>query len=180
MSNNYTPEQLITACLPDGDTSRRDFRPIYADAEKLDTIISCLAETLRASDPNQIDFIASPEANGYILGALLAQRLHVGFIALRKGYAAPADYPKVSYVASYIDHRDHVQSLVLPCDLIPQGSRVLFVDDWIGTAATAQAALTLMEEAGCILEGIMCLGVDDNAATAEMMTKGELHSIIKR
>lgn len=54
------------------------------------------------------------------------------------------------------------------------GTRVLLVDEWIGTGAQIRAAIKLMEQAGAIISGIAVLYIfPDEPANLEIVRKYE-------
>ncbi|MCI1304971.1 MAG: hypothetical protein LKG40_01940 [Lachnospiraceae bacterium] len=164
--------KLIGQCIPEGDSSFRDFRPIYADPEAMTLIVKALAEHWRG----KVDFVASPESLGFILGSSLARELGVGLIAIRSG-----DHFRVVtdelLSASYIDHRDMPRSLIVDRGLIPEGSRVLLADDYVETAATIQACIALIEEADASVAGIAALGANTDGAAKSVIDSGLLRAI---
>ena len=166
---------VICNYLPGGDTRSRNLLPLYMDQRNMDGILSCLAEPFYGN----IDYVASPGPLGYILGGMLADRLKVGFIALRKFQDNPPASRDV-FVAPYIDHGDHVTTLVVPKTMVPKGSRILLADDWIQTAATIQAGITLIEDAGAELAGIAAIGADHDSAAANMIDSGLIRYVYLR
>lgn len=169
-------EQLkdyVSGQLRISSNGKRDLCPIYKNKSELDALIAYLIEPYRG----KVDYVAAPEALGFILGSMIADALDVGFIPIRNG--------SVSYLeeedainASYIDHRDAVRSLHLRKSNFPEDSNILLVDDWVATAATMQACVTIIEEAKGHLVGIAAIGADYNAATAKMIDSGLLRSIL--
>ena len=140
----------------------------------MDRILTYLAEPFRG----KIDLVVSPEPLGFILGSMMARELGTGFVALRKGRDY-FDEDKDTIFASYIDHHNNVQCLAVMKDLIPAGSHVLIVDDYIGTAATMQSCLTILEEAGASAVGIASLGACYRRVTREMIDSGMVHCICR-
>ena len=163
---------LIRSCLPGGDTRSRNLLPLYQDFSRMREIVSFLAEPFRG----KIDYVASPEPLGFILGSMLSMELGAGFIALRRYRTNPpetGDY----LAAHFIDHRDQAMSLVVQQGAIPEGSRILLVDDWIQTAATIQAGMTLIEEAGAVLAGIAAIGADYDSGAQNMIDQDRIHCV---
>lgn len=152
---------------------KRDLCPVYSKSSEMEAIINYLAEPFRGN----VDFVASPESLGFILGSMLAAELKVGFIPIRNTYAAPLPDDDVLR-ASYIDHNNNARSLQIRKSNLPENSHILLVDDWIGTAATMQTCMTIMELADCTVEGIAAIGADYNEATRHMIDEELLHSVI--
>jgi adenine phosphoribosyltransferase len=118
----------------------RDLTPLFADAEALEFAIDRLAEPFRKS---AVDRVAAVEARGFIVGALVARKLEVGFVPLRKPGKLPRPVESVCYDLEY-------GSAVLEAhtDAIAVGERILVVDDVLATGGTAAAAATLVRRLG--------------------------------
>jgi adenine phosphoribosyltransferase len=96
------------------------------------------------------DFIISPDARGFIWGGMVAQKLGVGFIPVRKSGKLPkgAVVSSVNYQTEY-----STTSLCLPrCDI--KGKTLLFVDDVYATGGTYNAVKKLVAKHGGALIGI--------------------------
>jgi adenine phosphoribosyltransferase len=90
-----------------------------------------------------IDKVVGIDARGFVFGAVLAYKLNVGFIPVRKKGKLPAKAICKSYSLEY--GRD---TLEMHSDAIKNGERVLIVDDLIATGGTISAAIKLVEELG--------------------------------
>lgn len=88
-----------------------------------------------------IDIVAGMESRGFLFGPLLAARLGLGFVLMRKPGKLPARTSKVSYELEY-----GTDSLEVHADAIAPGQRVLIVDDLLATGGTAAAAVQLVEQ----------------------------------
>ena len=91
----------------------------------------------------KIDKVAGIEARGFILGATLAYQLGIGFIPIRKKGKLPAATFSKDYALEY-----GTDQIEIHTDAFAPGERVLLVDDLIATGGTAEAAATLVREAG--------------------------------
>ena len=118
----------------------KDISPLLGDAAALTASIDQLAERLAGK---QIDAVAGVEARGFIFGPLLAQRLGVGFVPVRKPGKLPAATVSKSYDLEYGQ-----ATIEIHTDAIKPGARVLVVDDLLATGGTAVAACSLLEELG--------------------------------
>ena len=172
---NEQLEALIMTCVSEKQ-GKRDFLPLYANVEAVDTLLATMAEPYRG----KVDYVVSPEPMGLVLGSMLARELGVGFVALRKGREGMPRFED-SIRAPYIDHRDQVQTLELENGIIPAGSRILLADDWVGTTATIQAARNIIDEAQVTLVGTVALGADYNTAAAKsMLDSGAISCLVCR
>ncbi len=91
----------------------------------------------------KIDKIVGIDARGFIHGAVLAYKLNVGFIPVRKKGKLPYSTVSASYSLEY--GKDTVE---MHEDAIEKGEKVLIVDDLIATGGTIAAAAQLVEELG--------------------------------
>jgi len=89
----------------------------------------------------QIDKVVGIESRGFIFGSLLAQRLGVGFIPVRKPGKLPAETESQTYQLEYGE-----DSMEIHEDAISQGDKVLIHDDLLATGGTAEAAVKLIEK----------------------------------
>jgi adenine phosphoribosyltransferase len=91
----------------------------------------------------KIDKIAGIDARGFIFGAVLAYRLHVGFVPIRKKGKLPYKTVRTAYSLEYGENVVEIHE-----DAIQKGERVLIVDDLIATGGTVCAATRLVEQLG--------------------------------
>jgi len=90
-----------------------------------------------------VDAIVAVESRGFILGGLLADRLGVGFVPVRKLGKLPWRSRRVTYDLEYGQ-----DSLEIHEDALRAGEKALIVDDVLATGGTAQAAARLVEGLG--------------------------------
>ncbi len=81
------------------------------------------------------------EARGFIFGAMLAERLDVGFVPVRKPGKLPAETVRESYALEYGE-----DALEIHKDAIKPGDKVLIHDDLLATGGTAKAAANLIKK----------------------------------
>ena len=91
----------------------------------------------------KIDKVVGIESRGFIFGAILAERLNVGFIPVRKPGKLPAETEKEFYDLEY-----GKDSIEIHKDAISPGDKVLIHDDLLATGGTAKAAINLVEKLG--------------------------------
>ena len=116
----------------------------WADASILRRLGPALA---RPGLESSLTHVAGPESRGGLLGALVALELGVGLVELRKDPEPATDSDRWLTARTPPDYRDRNLKLGLRRDLLPRGSRVLFVDDWIDTGGQAVAARRIVETA---------------------------------
>jgi len=90
-----------------------------------------------------IDKIVAIDARGFVLGAVLAYQLHVGFIPVRKKGKLPADTISTDYSLEY-----GTNTVEMHKDAIQKGEKILIIDDLIATGGTIAAAAKLVEMLG--------------------------------
>ncbi len=90
-----------------------------------------------------IDKIVGIDARGFIFGAVMAYKLNVGFIPVRKKGKLPAATISASYSLEYGE-----DVLEMHADAIKKDERVLIVDDLIATGGTISATIKLVENLG--------------------------------
>jgi adenine phosphoribosyltransferase len=93
-----------------------------------------------------IDRVIGIEARGFILGGALADRLHAGFVPVRKKGKLPHETLRVAYALEY-----GTDEIEIHRDAVAHGERVLIVDDLIATGGTALAAVQLLDTLGATI-----------------------------
>jgi adenine phosphoribosyltransferase len=96
--------------------------------------------------------VACIEARGFILGGALAQRLHAGFVPIRKPGKLPADTIRRDYDLEY-----GTDAVEIHKDAIQPGELVVIHDDLLATGGTAAASCKLVESLGGKIVGIAFL-----------------------
>ena len=104
-----------------------------------------------------LDYIAGIDARGFIFGAALAQMLSIGFVPIRKKGKLP--YTTISEKYSLEYGIDEVEVHIDAFSAIPD-ARVLMIDDLIATGGTANAAASLIHQAGAVcVESCFIMGL---------------------
>ena len=94
--------------------------------------------------------IAGIEARGFIFGSIIASKLALGFVPIRKKGKLPSKVISKDYELEY-----GTETIQIHQDAIKQGERILIVDDLIATGGTAEAAIDLINEGGGIVVGCL-------------------------
>ncbi|MEK7213250.1 MAG: adenine phosphoribosyltransferase [Patescibacteria group bacterium] len=118
----------------------RDITTLLQDPEGFKRSIDLLAERYQKEG---IEVVAGIESRGFIFGAVLAHRLGVGFVPIRKAGKLPGEKILQEYALEYGTDKIEIHK-----DAFTAGARVLLVDDLIATGGTALAACQLVEKAG--------------------------------
>jgi adenine phosphoribosyltransferase len=122
----------------------RDITTLIAHGEGLSATLDHLADAARKCGAIAV---AGLEARGFIFGAMLAARLGLGFVPIRKAGKLPVATIGVDYALEYGSAR-----LELDPTLIDAGQPVLLVDDLLATGGTALAGAELLRRAGAVVE----------------------------
>jgi adenine phosphoribosyltransferase len=127
----------------------KDVMPLFAAPEALREAVDQLAAW---AEPRRPDVILGAEARGFVLGAALAYRMGIGFVAARKPGKLPHTTISAKYALEY-----GVDSLEVHIDAFSRGARVLVHDDLLATGGTARAKCELVEQLGGIVVGVAFL-----------------------
>ncbi len=125
---------------PIAEVTFRDLTTLMKDPDALRESCDILFERYR---DQKIDKIVGIDARGFVFGAVLAYKLGVGFIPVRKKGKLPAETIEKSYSLEYGSG-----TLEIHKDAINEGERVVIVDDLIATGGTVGATVSLVERLG--------------------------------
>ena len=89
----------------------------------------------------QIDKIVGIDARGFLFGSVLAYKLDVGFIPIRKKGKLPFKTISESYTLEYGQETVEIHE-----DALNEGERVVIVDDLMATGGTIAAAVNLVDK----------------------------------
>ena len=115
---------------------------VFSDAALFSRVVSEMA----APFAGRIDKVAGIESRGFLLGAAVAARLEVGFVAIRKSEGL---YPGETLTRdTAADYRGRTHTFRLQRAALRAGERVGLVDDWFETGSQGLIARALVEQAG--------------------------------
>ncbi|WP_373028888.1 adenine phosphoribosyltransferase [Sulfurovum sp.] len=120
----------------------KDITTLLSTPHAFDTLMTHLANRYKSYD---LDFIAGIDARGFIFGSILADRLGVGFVPVRKKGKLPYTTVAEKYSLEY--GFDEVE---IHIDAFGENENpnVLLIDDLIATGGTAKAAANLIDKVG--------------------------------
>lgn len=124
----------------------RDITPALLDPSAFRAVCDAFYERLK---DRRIDKIAAVESRGFIFGSVLAYRLGVGLVPIRKSGKLPWKTVSERYALEYGE-----AAIEMHVDAVERGERVLIVDDLLATGGTAAAAARLVERQGGEIEEI--------------------------
>jgi len=133
--------------FPEPGIRFRDISPLLADAAALRTVIDALTEPFAG----QFDVVAGIEARGFLLAGAVAIAAGVGLAPIRKAGKLPRPAASVSYGLEY------GQATIEMAGDLPEGTRVLVVDDVLATGGTLRAAHELLARLGYTVTGTAVL-----------------------
>ncbi|MBU4245448.1 MAG: adenine phosphoribosyltransferase [Nanoarchaeota archaeon] len=117
-----------------------DVTTLFKNAEANKYVVD---EIVKHCNGQKIDLVAGIESRGFILGGLIAHKLGVGFVPVRKKGKLPAETISETYEKEY-----GPDTLEMHKDAIIPGQKVLIVDDLLATGGTAKASAALIERLG--------------------------------
>lgn len=123
----------------------KDITPLLGDPAGL---AACVDELVAPFEHQGVELVAAPEARGFVIGGMAADRLGAGFVPLRK----PGKLPRPALGADY-ELEYGTERLEMHTDAITDGARVLIVDDVLATGGTAAASAQLVTQGGGELVG---------------------------
>jgi len=125
----------------------KDITTLLNNKEAFKTLINHLEERYR--DYN-LDYIAGIDARGFIFGSILADRLNLGFVPIRKKGKLPYTTISEKYSLEYgFDEVEvHIDAFGDRESYSKEKPRVLLIDDLLATGGTALAGANLIKKAG--------------------------------
>ena len=126
----------------------KDITPVLGDAELCEDIVNKMLDDYLHNDMGIIDAIAGVESRGFFFGFLLANKLGVPFIPIRKAGKLPFTTVSKTYDLEY-----GTATIEMNSDAVTKGMNVLVHDDLLATGGTAAAAAELIQEQGGTVAG---------------------------
>jgi len=121
----------------------RDLTTLMQDPEAFRESIDILYDRYKDKD---IDKVVGIDARGFVFGGVLAYRLGIGFIPVRKKGKLPHKTIEQSYSLEYGQ-----DTLEMHEDSLSPGEKVIIVDDLIATGGTVGATVKLVKQLGADL-----------------------------
>lgn len=149
----------------------RDITTLLKDQKAFTGAVDLIAGKFSKS---KIDYVVGVEARGFIFGGALAQKLHLGFIPVRKKGKLPGKTKAITYNLEYGS-----DTLEIHEDALKPKDKVLIIDDLLATGGTVKAVADLLEAQGAKIIGIaFCIELVDLKGR-EKLKKYPIVSLVK-
>ncbi len=149
----------------------KDITTLLSNPEAFSTLLDHLENRYNTFD---LDYIVGIDARGFIFGAILADRLKVGFVPIRKKGKLPSETfgQKYSLEYGYDELEIHKDAFN------KKNARVLLIDDLIATGGSAKAAESLIKKAcGFCVESCFIVELEDLKGSDNL--DGRVYSVLK-
>ena len=145
----------------------RDITPLLQNPRVFRVLIDAFVH--RYMDPAvRPDVVAGLDARGFILGAVVAYELNVGFVPIRKKGKLPFTTVEETYELEYGS-----ATVELHTDAVHPGDRVLLIDDLIATGGTMLAGKPLQEKQGAtVTEGAAIVDLPELGGSQRLRDSG--------
>ena len=145
----------------------RDITPLLQDAKVFRVLIDAFVHRYMGA-PMRPDVEAGLDARGFILGAVIAYELNVGFVPIRKKGKLPFTTVEETYELEYGS-----ATVELHTDAVKPGDRVLLIDDLIATGGTMMAGKKLLEKLGAhVMEGAAIVDLPELGGSERLRASG--------
>ena len=166
--NDYLRQNIRTVPdWPAPGVQFRDITPLLQDPKIFRVMVEAFVE--RYSQPGlRPDVVAGLDARGFILGAVVAYALQVGFVPIRKKGKLPFTTVTETYELEYGS-----ATVELHTDAVEPGQRVLLIDDLIATGGTMMAGKRLLEKLGAtVTEGAAIVDLPELGGSQRLRDSG--------
>jgi adenine phosphoribosyltransferase len=127
----------------------KDITTLLNDATLFAQSVDLLQELV---EDHSYDSVVGIESRGFIFGSVLAYKMGLNFVPIRKPGKLPAELISEEYDLEYGTDR-----IEMHADALKSGQKVLLVDDLLATGGTAQASCRLVERLGASVETVLFL-----------------------
>jgi adenine phosphoribosyltransferase len=137
------PEQIKNAIRDVPDFPKpgilfKDITPIFYDQALCNQIVD---EFIRLLTPAKPDVIVGIESRGFLFGILLANKMNLPFVLVRKSGKLPYTTISQEYALEY-----GTAKIEMHTDSVKKGARVVIHDDLLATGGTAAATADLVKQ----------------------------------
>lgn len=166
--NEYLKEHIRTVSdWPAPGVQFRDITPLLQDPKVFRVLIDAFVHRYMDRDMRP-DVVAGLDARGFILGAVVAYELNIGFIPIRKKGKLPFTTVAETYELEYGS-----ATVELHVDAVKAGDKVLLIDDLIATGGTMMAGRSLLEKLGAtVMEGAAIVNLPELGGASRLRASG--------
>ena len=172
------PQTLIRQTIravpdwPEPGVVFRDITPLLATPRVFRVLIDQFVHRYFDARP---DAIAGLDARGFIIGAVVAYELNVGFVPIRKKGKLPYDTVAETYELEYGN-----ATVEMHIDAVTPGARVVLIDDLIATGGTMMAGKRLLERLGAsVIEGAAIVDLPELGGSRRLRDAGlAVHTLV--
>ena len=118
----------------------RDLTTLMKDPEAYVKTCDILIERYK---DKKIDKVVGIDARGFVFGAVIAYKLNIGFVPIRKKGKLPCDTISESYSLEYGKNVVEIHR-----DAIKEGEKILIIDDLLATGGTMEACVKMVKKLG--------------------------------
>ncbi|MDR7378738.1 adenine phosphoribosyltransferase [Rhodoferax ferrireducens] len=145
----------------------RDITPLLQNPQVFRVMIDAFVHRYMAPELRP-DVVAGLDARGFILGAVVAYELNIGFVPIRKKGKLPFTTVEETYELEYGS-----ATVELHTDAVKPGDRVLLIDDLIATGGTMMAGKKLLEKLGAtVVEGAAIVDLPELGGSDKLRASG--------
>ncbi len=166
-----TPAQFIRSHIrtvpdwPAPGVQFRDITPLLANPKVFRVLIDEFVHRYFDTRPS---CIAGLDARGFIIGAVVAYELNVGFVPIRKKGKLPFTTVEETYELEYGS-----ATVEMHTDAVKPGDRVVLIDDLVATGGTMMAGKTLLERLGAqVIEGAAIVDLPELGGSSRLRAAG--------
>ena len=139
MNENLLLKNLRT--IPDFPKPGVHFKDVSTLFKNPDCIREMLNELVRLYKDKGISKVVGIESRGFVMGAMLAEKLGAGFVMCRKPGKLPGETRTATYLKEY-----GYDTIEIHTDAIEADDLVLLHDDLLATGGSMQAAYDLVKQ----------------------------------
>ncbi len=133
--------------FPEKGVMFRDITPLLSNPEAFSYCIELMIESVKWAD-----CIVALDARGFIFWAVVAERLGLPFIPVRKSGKLPRETLSETYSLEYGKNTFEIHT-----DAIQAGQKVVLIDDVLATGGSMRSACNLVERLGGVVFRVIFL-----------------------
>jgi len=121
------------------------FKDVTTVLTKPGALGDSVTHLLKMLDGIEFDAVAAVESRGFMFGGIVADRLGIPLVLIRKPGKLPAEVLSEDYTLEY-----GTNTLEMHRNSLPVGSKVLIIDDLVATGGTVLASADLIRRDGSV------------------------------